>query len=194
MAILNPTDLAGRVVFLGVVPDRALSLRSVALERARARFDGLEGESHGGLTRASCSRVGQQYPKGTTIRNTRQISILSREEIAATASAIGLAELDPRLLGANIVFEGLPELTLLPPSSRLIFESGASLVIDMENGPCAFPAKEIEAEHPGHGVRWKSAAMGRRGVTAWVEAEGEIALHAIASLHCPPIRLYPPLS
>ena len=194
MAILNPTDLAGRVVFLGVVPDRGVSLRSRAIERVRAGFEGFEGECHGGLTRPSCSRVSQQYPKGTPIRNTRQISILSREEIAATAAAIDLAELDPRLLGANIVFEGLPELTLLPPGSRLIFESGASLVVDMENGPCVFPAKEIEAEHPGHGTRWKPAAMGRRGVTAWVEAEGEIALNAIAVLHTPPNRLYPPLS
>lgn len=194
MAILNPTDLAGRVVFLGVVPDRRVSLRSMGIERVRAGFEGFEGECHGGLTRRSCSRVSQQYPKGTTIRNARQISILSREEIAATAAAIDLSELDPRLLGANLVLEGLPELTLLPPSSRLIFESGASLVIDMENGPCVFPAKEIEAEHPGHGTRWKSAAMGRRGVTAWVEAEGEIALNAIAVLHTPPNRLYPPLS
>jgi hypothetical protein len=194
MAILNPTDLAGRVVFLGIVPDRATSLRSQAIDRVRAGFDGFEGECHGGLTRPACSRVSQQYPRGTVIRNTRQISILSREEIAATAAAIGLDDIDPRWLGANIVFEGLPELTLLPPSSRLIFETGASLVIDMENGPCAFPAKEIDAEHPGHGARWKSAAKGRRGVTAWVEAEGEIPLNAIAVLHTPPIRLYPPLS
>ena len=194
MAVLKPTGLAGRVVFLGVVPDRARSLRSEPRARLAADFAGLEGESHGGLTRASCSRLTRQYPKGTLIRNTRQISILSREEIAATAAEIGLAHLDPCWLGANLVLEGLPELTLLPPSSRLIFESGAGLVVDMENAPCAFPAKEIEAEHPGHGARWTSAARGRRGVTAWVEAAGEIAMGAIASLHCPPIRLYPPLS
>lgn len=194
MAILNPTDLAGRVVFLGVVRDRAVSLRSESLDRVPARFEGFEGDCHSGLTRPSCSRVSQQYPKGTTIRNTRQVTILSREEMAATAAAIGLAELDPRWLGANMVLEGLPELTLLPPSSRLVFESGASLVVDMENAPCAFLAKEIEAVHPGAGLRWKAAARGRRSVTAWVEAEGEIALGAIATLHAPPVRLYPPLS
>ncbi len=194
MAILKPTGLAGRVVFLGVVPDRTGSLRSEPRARIAASFTGLEGESHGGLTRASCSRVARQYPKGTVIRNTRQVTILSREEIAATAADIGLGEIDPCWLGANIVLEGLPELTLLPPSSRLIFESGASLVVDMENAPCAFPAREIEAEHPGHGARWANAARGRRGVTAWVEAEGEIGQGAIASLHCPPIRIYPPLA
>lgn len=194
MAVLKPTGLAGRVVFLGVVPDRAASLRSEPRERLAALFEGLEGESHGGLTRASCSRVSRQYPKGTVIRNTRQISILSREEIAATGAQIGIPSIDPCWLGANIVLEGLPELTLLPPSSRLLFESGASLVVDMENAPCAFSAKEIEAEHPGHGARWGAAAHGRRGVTAWVEAEGEVVIGAIASLHCPPNRLYPPLS
>lgn len=194
MAILKPTGLAGRVVFLGVVPDRAASLRSEPRERLAARFEGLEGDAHAGLTRPSCSRVTGQYRKGTPIRNTRQVSLLSREEIAAAAAEIGLDTIDPCWLGANIVLEGLPELTLLPPSSRLIFESGASLVVDMENAPCVFPAKEIEAEHPGHGMRWKAAARGRRGVTAWVEAEGDIALHAVATLHTPPIRIYPPLS
>ncbi|MFQ8432614.1 MOSC domain-containing protein [Amaricoccus sp. W119] len=194
MPILRPTGLAGRVVFIGVVRDRATSLRSEALERVSARFEGFEGECHGGLTRPSCSRVSEQYPKGTTIRNTRQVSILSLEEMTATAADIGLDHVDPRLLGANLVLEGLPELTLMPPSSRLIFDSGASLTVDMENGPCAFPAKEIDAEHPGHGARWRAAARGRRGVTAWVEAEGEITIHAIATLHTPPVRLYPPLS
>lgn len=194
MPVLRPTGLAGRVVFIGVVRDRAESLRSEGLERVFARFEGFEGECHGGLTRPSCSRVSQQYPKGTEIRNTRQVSVLSLEEMTATAADIGLDHIDPRLVGANLVLEGLPELTLVPPSSRLIFDSGASLAVDMENAPCAFPAMEIDAEHPGHGTRWRAAARGRRGVTAWVEAEGEIAIHDIATLHTPPVRLYPPLS
>lgn len=194
MAVLKPTGLAGRVVFLGVVPDRMASLRSEPRARLVATFAGIEGDAHAGLTRRSCSRVTGQYPKGTPIRNTRQVSLLSREEIASTAAEIGLDAIDPCWLGANIVLEGLPELTLMPPSSRLIFESGAALVVDMENAPCAFPAREIEAEHPGHGLRWKTAARGRRGVTAWVEAEGEITLGAVATLHTPPIRIYPPLS
>ncbi len=89
MAILTPTGITGRVSWLGVVRDRAASLRSVAVEAAAVRLEGFEGECHSGLTRPSCSRVTAQYPvKGTTIRNTRQVSVLSVEKLAETARRI----------------------------------------------------------------------------------------------------------
>jgi hypothetical protein len=47
------------------------------------------------------------------------------------------------------------------------------------------PAKPIEARHPGMGARFKRAARNRRGVTAWVEREGVIALGATLRLHIP---------
>jgi MOSC domain-containing protein YiiM len=192
--ILTPTELAGRVVWLGLVGDRDASLRSAPVERVAARFAGLAGESHSGLVRASCARVTAQYPRGTPIRNSRQITMLSREEIKAIAAAMGLPEIRPEWLGANVVLEGLPELTLLPPASRLIFEAGAALTVDRENAPCTFPAREIEREHPGYGAGFRAAARHRRGVTAWVEREGEIGLGELARLHVPPQRPYPPLA
>lgn len=194
MAILAPTHLGGRVVWLGRVRDRAASLRSEPLDAAALTFEGLEGESHSGLLRLSCSRVTAQYPKGTPIRNTRQISIVSAEELAETAAAMGLDALRPEWLGANLVVEGLPALTLLPPSSRLVFAGGAALVVDMENAPCQFPAREIEREHPGRGAAFRRAAENRRGVTAWVEREGVVALGEALRLHVPPQRPYPPLA
>jgi hypothetical protein len=191
--ILAPTGIAGRVRFLGLVPERDASPRSVAAERVEARFSGLVGESHSGLTRPSCSRVTAQYPRGTIIRNTRQISILSEEEMAETAAAMGLDALRPEWLGANLVLGGIPALSLLPPSARLIFEGGVSLTVDMENGPCQIPGREIERHHPGRGAAFLRAAEGRRGVTAWVEREGAIALGEGVRLHAPPQRPYPPL-
>ncbi len=92
------------------------------------------------------------------------------------------------------MLEGLPELTQLPPASRLIFEAGAALTVDMENGPCNFTGREIEREHPGYGAGFRAAARHRRGVTAWVEREGEIGLGELARLHVPPQRPYPPLA
>ena len=109
------------------------------------------------------------------------------------AAAMGLPAVQPEWLGANLVVEGLPDLTRLPPSSRLIFAGGASLVVDMENAPCQFPAREIEREHPGHGAAFRRAARHRRGVTAWVEREGRITLSDALRLHVPPQRPYPPL-
>lgn len=192
--MLTPTDLGGRVDWLGRVPDRAASLRSEPVERARLGFDGIAGDGHAGLTRPSCSRVTAQYVRGTPIRNARQLSVLSREEIATIAAAMDLDAIDPSWLGANLVLDGLPELTRLPPSSRLIFEGGAAIVVDMENGPCQFPAREIEREHPGKGAGFIAAARGRRGVTAWVEREGDISIGETARLHVPPLAPYRPLA
>lgn len=194
MAALKPTAFAGTVVWLGLVADRGAALASAPRERLRLTFAGPEGEAHGGLTRPSCSRVLGQYPRGTTIRNTRQLSVLSAEEIAQIAAAMGLPALDPALLGATLVLEGLPDLTLLPPSSRLIAEGGAAIVVDMENRPCQLPARPIEAAHPGHGARFKAAAAGRRGVTAWVEREGTLRLGERMVLHVPDQPAWPHLA
>ena len=119
MPILSATAITGRVAWLGLVRDRAASLRSAAVERVEARLDGFVGESHSGPVRPSCSRVAELHPKGTPIRNSRQVTLLSVEELAGTAAAMGVPALLPEWVGANLVLEGLPDLTLLPPSSRL---------------------------------------------------------------------------
>ena len=193
MPVLMPSDIRGEAVGLYVNPDREDGLASEAVDRVRVTFAGFEGESHGGLTRPSCSRMKLQYEQGTEIRNVRQLSVLSEEEIAATAADMGLDTLDPRWLGANVVMRGIPDLTLLPPSSRLIFEGGVSLVVDMENAPCRLSARSIEEHRPGQGMSFPKHAVNRRGVTAWVEREGEIALGERVRLHAPPQRLYPHL-
>lgn len=186
MPALMPTDHEAEVVWLGSNPDRAAGLPSVSRRRLRLSFAGPEGESHAGLTRASDSRVLDQYPRGTVIRNVRQVSILSLEDIEAIASDMGLARLDPALFGATMVVAGIPDFTLVPPSSRLQDrETGTTLTIDMQNLPCTLVSREIEAVHPGFGKRFKPAAARRRGVTAWVEREGEIALGARLRLHIP---------
>lgn len=188
MPALIPTDHYGTITYLGHVPDRAIQLQSTPVPEIRALFSGPQGEDHGGLTRASCSRVLGQYPRGTTIRNTRQFSIVSAEELALIAADMGLQSLDPALIGATIVLSGLPDLTHLPPSSRLQAEGGATLVVDMENQSCTLPAKPIEARHAGFGAKFKSAAKGRRGITAWVEAEGILRLSQSVRLHVPQQR------
>ena len=185
MPVLKPTDFIGRIVWLGLVRDRSAQLEAEAVAELTATFAGPVGEDHGGLTRPSCSRVVAQYPKGTTIRNTRQFTILSVEELAATAAKMGLERLDPALVGATMVIEGIPDLSHLPPSSRLQGPDGATLVVDIENRSCQLPAKPIEARHAGFGAKYKSAASGRRGLTAWVEREGVFRLNDAIRLHIP---------
>ena len=185
MPVLKPTGYVGRIVWMGLVRDRDAALVAQAVESLVARFAGPEGEAHGGLTRPSCSRVVAQYPKGTTIRNTRQFSVLAAEDLEAVAARMGIAALDPALLGATMVVEGIPDFSHLPPGSRLQAEGGATLVVDIENRPCHLPAKPIEARHPGFGARFKAAAAGRRGITAWVEREGTFRLGEAVRLHVP---------
>lgn len=137
-------------------------------------FEGLVGDIHYGHTRKACTRIKDVYKLGTRIRNTRQLSILSQEELDAIAAELGLPAIDPAWVGASLVVKGIPDFTHIPPASRLRAQSGATLVADVENLPCIIPARSIEAQRPGHGKGFKAAAADRRGITAWVEAEGTI--------------------
>ncbi|MEL6623236.1 MAG: sulfurase, partial [Pseudomonadota bacterium] len=96
MSILKPTQLTGRVEALLLNPSRDDQLESFDRRELVATYAGLDGETHAGLTRPSCSRVLKQYPKrGTEIRNTRQVTIVSVEDLAAIASALDIPQLPP---------------------------------------------------------------------------------------------------
>ncbi|WP_210530183.1 MOSC domain-containing protein [Rubellimicrobium arenae] len=195
MPALVPSDHYGTVVWLGRVarpvgPD--LIIHGEPLTEMLLGFAGFVGEVHAGLTRPSCSRVTMQYPKGTEIRNTRQVSLVGAEELAHIAAELGLEAVDPAWLGASVVIDGIPDFTHVPPSSRLQGEGGATLVVDMENHPCVEPAKTIELARPGHGKAFRAAAKGRRGITAWVEREGILRLGERVRLHVPSQRGWEP--
>lgn len=194
MPALKPTEFYGTITWLGRVMNREATLESVSVTELHAGFDGPEGEAHGGLTRPSCSRVLGLYKRDTEIRNTRQFSVLSAEELAQIAARMGLDSLDPALVGASMVISGIPDFSRLPPSSRLQVEGGATLVVDMENRPCTLPARPIETRHEGFGRAFKPAAAGRRGITAWVEAEGVLRVGARVRLHIPDQRAWANLS
>lgn len=190
MPELVPTDFYATVTWMGRVPVDRPNIRSEAIQSAQLSYAGLANDYHGGLTRPSCVRVKAQYAPGTEIRNTRQLSILSVEELAVIAAEIGVDAIDPVLVGASIVVEGIPDFTHIPPASRLQSESGTTLTTDMLNGPCNLPAREIEKEAPGHGKGFKAAALGRRGVTAWVEREGALSVGDTLRLHIPGQRAW----
>lgn len=192
MSALKPTEFTARIVWLGVVSrdeDESL-IRSAARDQVFAGFAGVAGEAHAGRTRPACVRVKTMHPEGTEIANVRQFSILSAEEMAGIAAEIGLERLAPEWLGATMVVEGIPDFTHLPPSARLQTAAGTTLVIDMHNRPCHFPGKEIEKDRPGHGKPFMRAAEGRRGVTAWVEREGPLAVGDSLRLHVPDQRAW----
>lgn len=193
MQALIPTEFYGKVTWLGCVQDNEVRISSDPLQSFHAGFAGYSGEAHSGLTRQSCIRVAEQYEENTEIHNTRQFSILSAEELDLIAAEIGLDAFDPGWVGASIIIKGIPDFTLIPPCSRLQFNKGTTLTVDMENHPCLWPGKEIEKEHPGKGKLFKPAANRRRGVTAWVEREGDINIGDSVRLHIPSQPAWPHL-
>ena len=196
MQALIPTSFSGRIVWLGAQPEpvEKLVIRSVPLTEMPLSFAGFSGESHAGETRQSCSRVLQQHKRGTEIRNVRQLCVVSAEEMADVAATMGLETMDRAQLwawvGASLVVDGIPDFTHLPPGSRLQGPDGVTLVVDMVNHPCQEPAVTIDKALPGQGKGFKRAAIGKRGVTAWVEREGVLRLGDVLRLHVPDQRAW----
>jgi len=194
MPALKPTDFKGRIVWLGVNANRDDTLCNVPVSEMELTLAGCPGESRAGMTRPSCGRVQSQYPRGTEIRNTRQLSIVSAEELAIIASNMGVETFDPAWISASMVVEGIPDFTMIPPSSRLQFTSGATLTVDMENRPCVLPAPVINAHLPGKGKLFKTAAKKLRGVTTWVERAGILRVGGGIILHIPDQPAWPHLT
>jgi hypothetical protein len=184
---------AGRVagVFVGIDPASFVTTRQ---REAVVTFEGFVGDRHSGLTRRSDGRT-PHYPRGTEIRNSRQVSLVSIEELAEVADAIAIPTILPEWMGANVVTTGIPRLTQLPPSTRLFFEGGAVLVVEGENPPCSGPGEVIQLHHPfatGLAARFVEAAQHRRGIVAWVERPGAIHEGDAISIQIPPQVLYSP--
>lgn len=188
MPILKPTAFYGKITFLGRMIGQYDLLHATPCNALTATFAGIAGESHEGEVVPSCSRMAAQYPEKTLIANTRQVSVLSAEELAEIAARMGLESLSPTLLGATMVVEGIPDFSHIPPGSRLQGESGATLVVNLNNRPCTIPSRAIEKAHPGFGAAFKTAANGRRGIVAWVEREGSFKLNDTLRLHIPDQR------
>ncbi len=136
-------------IMVNSTPDEDLS--SARIDSVNVSYEGFEGESHSGLVRKSCVRVRNVYGEDAEIRNVRQVSILSAEDMQQIAENMGVPDLQPEWVGANLLVSGVPSFAKLPPSTRLLFDGGASLVIDLENSPCKYPGEIIERHHPGFG-------------------------------------------
>ncbi len=133
---------------------------------------GIPGDRHYGLLRPASPRQ-KIYPRGTRVANRRQITIVSVEECTKIAENMGLPEIRPEWLGANIM------LTHLALGSRLLFaaQAGAGLICEGENLPCLGPGIQIAAfyNRPQLAKDFVKAAARLRGIICSVEREGTIA-------------------
>lgn len=152
------------------------TLEKWPVDSCKITYDGFSGDFHSGLTMKSGGRQ-PHYPKGTQIRNYRQVSIVSQEELHSIANSMDIKKIKPGWIGANMEVEGIPNLTFLPPSTRIEFSGGAVLVVNGENLPCIGPGKIIQQNFPelkGLTESFSKNAIGKRGLVAWVECIGTI--------------------
>jgi hypothetical protein len=185
MPALKPTTFEAEVVWLGRVANSEENLSAAPVPSLDLALGGDAGEFHAGITRPSCVRVKSLYERGTEIMNSRQLSVLSQEELDLIAGEMGLEAVDPACVGASIVLKGIPDFTHVPPNARLQGPDGVTITVDMENRSCVLPGRVIEGQHPGHGPKFKAAAKDKRGVTAWVERAGKLSVGDTMRLFVP---------
>jgi MOSC domain-containing protein YiiM len=169
--------LKGRVVSLHVGGNADLS--KDRRESLLAAIGGFEGDGHKGPERKAYQEDWE--PGGTIRRNERQWSGVSVEELAHISDRLDLSEpLSAATLGANLCVEGIPEFSLLPKGTKLVFPSGAVLLVEEYNPPCSDMGAQVLARYSSRSGKlenersWLRPAAGRRGVVGVIDVPGEI--------------------
>lgn len=175
----------------GIVPQQKLSARvegvfAAPLDHFETRpveylelgFEGIADDFHGGITRKSGGRE-PWYPRGTEMRNERQLTLVSPDELAVVAQRMGLPEVKAEWIGANLVLSGLPRLSFLPSGTLLFFRNGATLKVDAQNHPCRLAGRSVAEnarmeDRQAGALAFAREARRLRGLTAWVEKPGRI--------------------
>ena len=116
MSVVTKLKILGHVEQLLSTVNRDDGFEKQSRASLKLLLSGPEGDCHAGLTRLSDVRTLQTYKRNTVIRNVRQMTLISVEEMAEVAAALELPEMNASWLGANLVTSGIPDLTLLPPS------------------------------------------------------------------------------
>lgn len=180
---------AGRLVAtLTTGPVRHGRHAFVTERTATLDFDlfGIPGGRHHGPSRRAGARE-PWLPRGTVIRNDRQVSALSITELAVVADRLGLAALAPEWLGGNLLIDGIADFSRLAPGSRLAFggswrgkgrfDGGVVLRVEAYNAPCRQAGRAV-AEMAGDAAlefAFVKAAAGLRGLVLSVDRAGQVA-------------------
>ncbi len=109
---LDARTLEARLEGVFIAPGDEVA--SVPVDRLTLTYAGIPGDRHAGTTRLSGARE-PWYPRGTPMRNERQLSILSAEELVEVAAAMAIPELKPEWIGASLLLSGIHDMSRLPP-------------------------------------------------------------------------------
>lgn len=190
--IVAGVKLQARVAGLFAAPYDYFQTR--AREVLDLTFEGIEGDFHAGLTRKSGGRE-PWYPRGTEMRNERQLTVLAPGELAQIATAMGIAEVRPEWIGANLLLDGVDRLSMLPRGTLMFFANGVTLKVDAQNGPCKLSGRSV-AENAkmkdidAGALLFPKAAKRLRGLVVWVEKPGRISLGEEVMLRLPEQWIY----
>jgi len=151
----------------------------LAQPSVQVELDGFVGDRHRGFERIAASY--DPDPTGTVRRNERQWTAVSLEELAVIRERLDLKEpLMAATLAANLCVEGIPDFSRLARGSRLVFPSGAVLVIEECNPPCVDMGALVAATHTTNsgeavaGKMFPKHAHDLRGVVGVVDVAGRI--------------------
>jgi len=190
--IIPAKKLSARAAALYVAPHD--HFETCAVDELRLGFEGIEGDFHAGATRRSGGRE-PWYPRSTEMRNERQLSIVAADELAVVARLMGLDEIKPEWIGANMLIEGVPHLSMLPAGSLLFFKGGVTIKIDAQNKPCRIAGQSIAAhvraaDRDAMALAFPKVAKRLRGLVAWVEKPGTIVAGEEISVRVPEQWIY----
>ena len=166
---------------------------------------GIRGDRHFG-PRLSDVRDGDLFrfglPKGIGTAGIREVSIVSTEELAVIAVELGLSgPIPPGTIGENVLVSGIPNLTRLPPGTKLFFRNPngkprtAVVAVWAPNVPCVIAGASVRDAFPNDPtipVRFAKAANGRRGLVGFVFVSGVVEAGDEVTAITPKQDLYQP--
>ena len=161
-------------------------------EQLELTFDGIPGDYHAGPTRKSGGRE-PWYPRGTVMRNERQVSLLAPDELRTIAKRLDVPEVKPEWMGGNLLLSGIPDLTMLPPRTLLFFEGGVTIKIDGDNAPCRYTGRNIANQFEGRQdveLNFAKVAQHLRGLVGWIEKPGVVKVGEAFEARIPPQWIY----
>lgn len=190
--ILPARKLTGKVAGTYVALDDDFETK--AIDSLPLDFQGIARDFHAGYTRKSGGRE-PWYPRGTEMRNERQLSIVAPDELALIAERMAIPEIRPEWIGANLLIDGVPRLSMLPSGTMLFFEDGVTLKIDAQNGPCRIAGRRVAeragmGDHDAGSLLFPKVGRRLRGLVAWVEKPGRISAGESVSVRVPEQWIY----
>ncbi len=168
-------------------------LAKIAQPSVQADLDGFVGDRHKGFSRIAYE--GDTEPEGTIRRNNRQWTGVSVEELAIIQARMDLQEpLSAATLGANICIKGIQDFSRLAKGDRLVFPSGATLIVENYNPPCTDMSEKIADLHttnsgkPIRRLDFCKHAKRIRGVVGSIDVPGIINTgdEVIVQIYKPP--------